>query len=39
MKTLSIKQPFAELVVSGRKSIEIRSWATNYRGEFLVHAS
>jgi hypothetical protein len=39
MKTLSLKQPFAELVVSGRKTIELRKWNTKFRGEFLVHAS
>ena len=39
MKCLSLKQPFAELVVSGRKTIELRSWNTHYRGPFLVHAS
>jgi hypothetical protein len=39
MKALSLKQPWAELVVSGRKTIEIRKWNTKYRGEFFVHAS
>jgi len=39
MKVLSLKQPFAELVVSGRKSIELRNWNTKFRGKFLVHAS
>ena len=39
MKVLSIKQPYAELVVSGRKKIELRKWNTKYRGEFLIHAS
>lgn len=39
MKALSLKQPFAELVVSGRKTIELRTWNTSFRGEFLVHAS
>lgn len=39
MKALSLKQPFAELVVSGKKTIELRKWKTNFRGEFLVHAS
>ena len=39
MKALSLKQPFAELIVSGKKKIELRSWNTNFRGEFLVHAS
>jgi hypothetical protein len=39
MKSLSLKQPYAELVVSGKKTIELRKWNTNFRGEFLVHAS
>ena len=39
MKVLSLKQPFAELIVSGRKRIELRNWNTNFRGEFLIHAS
>ena len=39
MKALSIKQPWAELIVSGKKTIELRNWNTNLRGEFLIHAS
>ena len=39
MKCLSIKQPFARLIVSGKKKIEIRSWKTWYRGELILHAS
>ena len=39
MKCLSLKQPYADLLVSGKKTIEIRSWNTKFRGEFLVHAS
>ncbi len=39
MKALSLKQPFAELIVSGRKTIEIRKWNTKFRGEFFIHAS
>lgn len=39
MKVLSLKQPFAELVVSGKKTIELRKWNTNFRGEFFIHAS
>jgi len=39
MKALSLKQPFAELVVSGKKTIELRKWNTKFRGKFLVHAS
>ncbi len=39
MKTLSIKQPFAELILQGRKKIELRKWSTKFRGEFLIHSS
>ena len=38
MKCLSISQPFAELIINGRKTIELRKWNTNFRGEFLIHA-
>lgn len=37
-KCLSISQPFADLVVKGKKRIETRKWNTKYRGEFLVHS-
>ena len=39
MKVLSLKQPYAELIVSGCKTIELRKWNTKFRGKFLVHAS
>ncbi len=39
MKCLSVKQPFAELIISRRKNIELRNWKTNYRGDLLIHAS
>ena len=39
MKCLSLKQPFAELLVSGKKTIELRKWNTNFRGKFLIHVS
>jgi len=39
MKCLSLKQPYAELLVSGTKTIELRTWNTKFRGDFLVHAS
>ncbi len=38
MKCLSVCQPFAELIVNGKKTIELRKWNTKFRGEFLVHA-
>ncbi len=39
MKCLSLKQPYAELLVSGKKTIELRNWNTSFRGKLLVHAS
>src|SRR5690606_20130422 len=38
MKTLSIRQPWAELILQGRKTIELRTWQTHYRGAILIHA-
>lgn len=39
MRALSIRQPWAWLIVHAGKDIENRSWATKYRGPLLVHAS
>ncbi|OLS61847.1 ASCH domain-containing protein [Pseudomonas putida] len=39
MKALSIKQPWAWLIIHGGKDIENRTWHTRFRGRFLVHAS
>jgi hypothetical protein len=39
MKVLSLKEPFASLIKEGIKSIETRSWKTNYRGYLYIHAS
>lgn len=39
MKVLSIKEPFATLILNKEKLIETRSWKTNYRGELFIHAS
>ena len=39
MKCLSVCQPFAELIIEGKKTIELRKWNTKFRGEFLVHAA
>ena len=38
MKALSIRQPWAWLIINGHKDIENRSWYTHFRGEILVHA-
>jgi hypothetical protein len=39
MKTLSIRNPISYLVVSGAKSVENRSWKTDYRGRIAIHSS
>lgn len=36
---LSIKQPWAALLVAGLKTIEIRKWATTVRGTVYIHAA
>ena len=38
MKVLTIKQPWAALIVNNYKKYEFRSWKTNYRGKILIHA-
>lgn len=39
LRALSIKQPYAWLILHGGKEIENRTWKTNRRGTILVHAS
>jgi hypothetical protein len=39
MKALSVKQPWAGLIASGRKTIEVRTWPTRHRGDLLIVAS
>lgn len=38
MKVLTIKEPWATLVINGYKKYEFISWKTNYRGKILIHA-
>ena len=38
MKALTIKEPWASLIINGYKKYEFRSWKTNYRGKILIHA-
>ena len=38
MRALSIRQPWAWLVVNGYKNIENRTWSTSFRGRIFVHA-
>lgn len=37
MKVLTLKEPWASLIAIGIKTIETRSWKTNYRGEIYIH--
>lgn len=39
MKVLSLTEPYATLIKEKIKTIETRSWKTNYRGELYIHAS
>jgi len=39
MKSLSLKQPWANLIVDGKKWIETRRWKTPYRGKLLICSS
>lgn len=39
MITLSIRQPWAWLILHAGKDIENRDWATSFRGRLLIHAS
>lgn len=39
MKALTIWQPWATLLASGKKHIETRSKKINYRGEILIHSA
>lgn len=39
MKVLSLTEPYATIIKKGKKTIETRSWKTNYRGKLYIHAS
>jgi len=39
MKAISIKQPWAQLIATGQKTIELRSWQTKHRGPLLIVSS
>lgn len=38
-RVLSLKQPWAWAVATGRKRVENRDWSTAYRGTVYIHAS
>lgn len=39
MKVLTVKQPWAHLIIHGGKDIENRKRATKYRGRILIHSA
>lgn len=39
IKAISLKEPWASLILNGKKTIETRVWKTNYRGKLLICAS
>lgn len=39
VKTLTIRQPWAWLIVNGHKDVENRSWSTRYRGPLVIQSA
>ena len=39
MKAISIKEPWASMILEGKKTIETRTWKTKHRGKLLLCAS
>lgn len=38
MKAITVRQPWAAMIVDGEKTVENRSWRTSHRGILLIHA-
>ncbi len=38
LRALSIRRPWANLILAGHKTVENRSWTTEHRGLLLIHA-
>jgi len=38
LKVLTVREPWASLIVAGIKDVENRSWRTNFRGRLGIHA-
>jgi hypothetical protein len=38
MRMLTVRQPWAALIVAGIKDVENRPWTTRFRGSLLIHA-
>ena len=39
MKAISIRNPFAHMILCGEKEFEFRTWKTDYRGSLLICSS
>lgn len=39
MKALSIRNPYAHMILCGEKEFEFRTWQTDYRGDLLICSS
>lgn len=39
MKAISVRQPWASMIIECGKDVENRSWTTKFRGTVLIHAS
>lgn len=37
MRVLTLREPWASLIAARIKTVETRSWKTNYRGELYIH--
>lgn len=38
LKVLSVRQPYAYLIIYGGKDVENRTWRTHYRGRLYIHS-
>ena len=38
LQALSIRQPWTSMIISGMKTMELRSWQTSYRGWLWIHS-
>lgn len=39
LRALSIHRPWAQLIITGKKTVENRTWTTRRRGPLLIHAA
>ena len=39
MKAISVRQPWAHMIMCGTKQYEYRTWSTDHRGDLLICSS